>query len=830
MCSLLATLLIPSSNSYITCVKMRQHRNGRIAKSSASRFSAWPLDAETNALVRRSLANPRAALVFAVVITAAAAVGLMRLELRTDGRMLVPHDDPAVVLDARIRQEFGLRDSLVVYIETAHPAGLYNSDTLQRIRELSRAIGELEGVGAEHVMSLATENTTRLISDRLGLSFQPFLEPLPADPKGMAELRQDIDATSALLTGTLVSEDRRGLTILVDFPPSDSTADRTALYHRVLALVKPFETDGHRIFVVGAPVAQALLGEHLLADLALLLPVSVMLIAVVIWIGCRSVWGVGLALAEVGACLLFTFGAMGWAGVPVYLTTAVLPVILVTIGLADEIHIFWHYQRLTAVDPVKGEPEAVERTMREMVRPITLTSLTTGVGFLTFLTSPLPAVRSFGLFAALGIGFCLLFSLVAIPAALVLLGPGRMRRGAARPLRLGSWLERRIDRVVSRRRVALVGLSLLTAAIGIGALRLQVQDSWIDGFAEGSAFRLATEHVEEKLYGTHTLLIRLTIEDRDRVWPRVRAREGPLLDPDMLRAIGRFEAFLREQPSVGGVLGPYTHMATMSHLTVTRHRPASEIPDDPRLIQVALERFDQSRSVRRRRQVIHDDLRRSVVTLLLKGANYRDSARLMAAVRVYETEQLAPLGIRADFAGDIAVSQAMIPAIVRTQLWSLALALGGGLFVVGLLTRSLWTGLLALLPTSLALAWVFGIMGWLRIPIGVATSTFSAITIGIGVDYAIHFLERVRRTADSETPVRMRVVVHQTLPAILTDAAAVGIGFGVLGLSRVPANARLGLLVAVALVSSALLTLVGLAALLADPQPEDVATPPVDVA
>lgn len=286
----------------------------------------------------------------------------------------------------------------------------------------------------------------------------------------------------------------------------------------------------------------------------------------------------------------------------------------------------------------------------------------------------------------------------------------------------------------------------------------------------------------------------------------------------------KLEAFLREQPPVGGVLGPHSHMATMSHLTVARYQAEPEIPSDPRLVQIVLERFDQSRGVRRRREVIHDDLRRSVVTLLLKRANYRDSAQLMADIRAYETEQLAPLGIRAAFAGDIAVSQAMIPAIVRTQLQSMALALGGALLVVALFTRSLATGLLALLPTALALAWVFGIMGWLRIPIGVATSTFSAITLGIGVDYAIHFLERVRLNVSLEPGSGVGAAVREASPAILADAAAVGLGFGLLVLSQVPANARLGLLVGVALVSAALLTLVGLAALLVRPHSAPVAS------
>ncbi len=92
-------------------------------------------------------------------------------------------------------------------------------------------------------------------------------------------------------------------------------------------------------------MAEALLGTHLLADLSRLVPLAVLLLAAIVWVGCGRLRGVVLAVTEIGASLLWTFGVMGWIGSPVYLTIAVLPVILTTLCLADEIHIFWHYQR-----------------------------------------------------------------------------------------------------------------------------------------------------------------------------------------------------------------------------------------------------------------------------------------------------------------------------------------------------------------------------------------------------------------------------------------------------------------------------------------------------
>lgn len=806
-------------------------------------------------LAERSIERPWIAIAAVLALTLAAAPGMMRLTLRTDGHALVPPEDPAVLFDAEVREHFELRDPLVVLIETSHPEGIFNTDTLARVRDLTAALAALPEVGPRHVTSLATETRDRVYPGTL--NFRPFLDPFPETARDMEVLRGDISEVD-LLHGTLVSDDRRATAVMVGVPnlPVGSRAadsdgagsngtdpngtdpdgtdpdggeeasaerqsqvsaaiDRTALYYRVVEVAERFAGGTDRIRVVGAPAAEALLGTHILQDLTLLIPLAMTVIAVVVWLGCWRLWGVLLALGEVGACLVFTFGVMGWLGVPVYLPTAVLPVILTTLGLADEIHIFWHYQRVLAQEP-GAPPAGVRATMDAMTRPVTLTSLTTSLAFLSFLASSIVPVRAFGAFAALGILFCLLFSMTVIPAAMTLLRPERLRHP-----RLGEpkserhpWAERLFSPLLSRPAATLGVLALVTVALTAGVVWITVQDSWIDGFAPDSSFRQDTNRVNAKLHGTHVLLAHLVFDLPEEELPQGRKRSGALLSPEILGEIESFEEFLRQWPKVGGVLGPASQLKTVSYLWMGRNPDRRRIPQTAARVDVALDRFDQGRGEHRRREVIDDDLRRAVVTIFLKDANYRETAALMAAMRDYHREYLEPRGSTLGFAGDVAVSQAMIPAIVRTQVTSLLLALLGALLAVALLTRSWSTGLLAVLPASVAVLWVFGAMGWLEVPLGVATSMFCAITLGVGVDHGIHYLESVRRNRETSGVSAPRTALTEAGPAILADAVAIAAGFGLLAVSQVPANARLGLLVAAALLASALLTLGGLGALL----------------
>lgn len=757
-----------------------------------------------------SAARPRAALTVMLAVVLAMAPGLLRLQLRTDGHSLVPPDDPVVATDREARQTFGLRDPLLVVLETRHPDGIYNAGTLDRLARLTRDLEALPGLRPEHVQSLATESSA---SFHPGTNrFRPLLDPAPRTPARLAEVREDVESID-ILHGTLVSHDRRAAAVLVGVPgPSDpggAAVDRAALYHRVAGAARRYETASDRVSVVGAPAAEALLGEHILADLALLVPLALAVIAAVLWLACGRAWAALLGLAKVGAAQVFTLGLMGWCGQPVYLTTAMLPVLLTTIGLAHEVHLLWHYRHRPPDEPPAA---ALRRILGELAAPMALTALTTAIGFLSFLTSPVRPVSHFGLFTAVGVLFCLAWSLVATPALLALwpaaIPPSGAASGAASG-RGSRWIAGLALALASRPRLALPALALATGLLALGIPRLFVQDSWIDNFAPRSALRQDTERVDRLFAGTHVLRAVVTFAPPADQVPRIPAASGPLLAGSAVEALGRFERGLRARPEVGGVVGLASQLSTTAYLWGGRREEARGILDNPSWIFLHVRRIGNVRGEARRTELVDDGFRRTVVTVLIEDANFRKTAAVVEEIRRLERTELAPVHARVELAGDLAISQAMIPAIVHTQTGSLLGALAANILVLSLLCRSFRLGLACAAPTVVAVAWTFGLMGWIGLPLGIATSIFCAVTLGIGDDYCIHFLQRYRSAARCGARHPARAAAAQAGPAILSDAAAIILGFGLLAASRVPTNRWLGLLVVFGLASACLLTLAG---------------------
>jgi len=892
-----------------------------------------------------SIRHPKTVVALAVLVTLAIAPGAWRLRIRTDGHALVPADAEQVVSDRAIREEFRVEDPVVVLIRSDDPHGIFTAHTVELIHGLTAALRDIAGVRPSNVSSLDTEHNYRV--RRGSLKFRTFFEPMPTTRRQLDTLRDDI-RDIRLYDGTVIAFDDDAASILVGVPAG---MERTVFYTRVQEIIAELGNVPERIDVIGAPVAEALLGTHILEDLGVpevvlghrlhrsdddgvlrpprslhelrvflgrhvgLVPVAIA-IMVVIFVACfRSVTAALLPMMEVGACLIVVFGLMGWFDVPVYLTIAVLPVILTAIGVADEIHVFNRYARELRERPEQPHLDSLRAAMAEMWVPVVKTSVTTAVGFLSFALSPLGPVKAFGVFTAVGIVFCMLWSLSVVPAQLALVSPRRLVKSggtvsAGKPAASVPFFER-MGRGVMRYRWAVLGAAVVAAVLApLGVREIVIQDSWIDGFATDSEFYQATQSLNRLFLGAHMLLVcvdtghdsisgELDIDalgDHELLFPGdlmddpeslvgrrllfkragSPSAEGPthpkrprrrrwesrktyikaatrrgdaivittprrhamvkgllrlepgeklayeitpkrLMLPEVLRRIDELETFIEghRAEAVGGVIGPADYIATTRFMKL-RKEEKRRIPKTTDEIEVLWGDYKRIRGEERLRQIVNADYARCLLTVFMTNANFVDTQRLMDAIRAYEREHLEPHGTTLTFAGDVAVSQTLIDAIVTTQVRSLLVSLVGIFVVTAILGRSLIWGVLSVLPCALAVLFNFAVMGLVGMPLGVATSMFAGMTLGIGVDYAIHLLERYRlsRERGRGREASLTDAMTHTGPAVLIDAVAVAVGFGIMTLSQVPANARLGGLVVLSIVGCLAATLLVLPALL----------------
>ena len=212
-------------------------------------------------LYRFSIRHPKSAILAAVLLTVAVAPGVLRLRIRTDGHALVPTHADEIRVDRAIREEFATEDPIVILIKTDQPEGIFNVHTLTLVKNLTHEFAQLEGIRPTDLFSLATEHGHRVKPGTLQV--RKFLEPLPNTPVLLNRLRDDLRAIR-LYTGTLVSYDEQATSILVGVPHG---VNRTELFREIQETIATQGDIPEETHVIGAPVAEALLGTHLLEDL-----------------------------------------------------------------------------------------------------------------------------------------------------------------------------------------------------------------------------------------------------------------------------------------------------------------------------------------------------------------------------------------------------------------------------------------------------------------------------------------------------------------------------------------------------------------------------------
>lgn len=881
------------------------------------------------ALYRGAAQHPKRTLAVAISVVLSFASGIFRLQLRTDGQALVSQTAPEVRSDAEIRAHFGVGDQIVVLIHTPDTNGIFNPATLQLIRSLTEEFKRIPGVTAANVMSLATERNFRLRPNTL--SFQTLLEPPLVTPAELSLLKNDLLRLD-LYTGTLISFDGKSAVILLAVPDA---INRAEFYRDISRIVASQKSAANEIAVTGAPVAESLFGIQILRDLGVprlvlgatagidgssedwriprsvhqlrvfvakhigLMPLAVLVMMLVLLVCFRNLPAAVLPLPGVAATLLIVFGLMGWLGVPIYLTTAVMPLLLTVISVTNDIYLFSRYVALLREHPGRNHIELIEEAFGKLTRPIVVTSLAATIGFWSFGFSPLKAVQSFGWFAGIGALFGLLISLTVVPALLALIRPQRLvcereTETSSVATLLGSWFGRMGELIVRNRGLVIGGAVVALAIAPFGLRRVVVQDSWTSGFDPESEFRRVTEQVNKNFLGMHLLqisaeaaqtlvaeipatainppnialpgsllnepiciagntltltdaysskVLRLRIEAATREGDQIIARLAfdetgrsilnsltnaagfrvaiPVrtqCQPEVMRAIGDLESFIRSrrQYAVGGVLGPLDYLETIRFMARGGDAQARALPDNAVETKLLWDFYASVLGQQRLHQIVDPDYSASLTTVFLKDANFVDTAKLMRDIRDFERDHLSAKGIKLTFAGDVAVSQSLIRDIVSTQMQSLLWSTIGIFFVVALLARSWQWGFYCLLPSLLAVAVKFAGMGWMNIPLGVATSMFAAMTLGLGANCAIHLMEgfTVARQLGKASREAVTLSLRQTGPAALVNTLAVSLGFGVLMLSQVPANARLGILLVLGMVNCAIASLLLLPALL----------------
>ena len=737
----------------------------------------------------------------AAVLVGIAASGTLFLEFSADHRIYFSEDNPQLLAYDAMEKTYG-KSGNVFFAVAPEDRDATSALALEATAWLTEQSWQIPY--STRVDSVTNFQHTTADGDDI-LVRDLVDEAVRADPGERSRIRA-IALDEPRLAARLLARDGGvgGINVIVQLPGEDEVLEgpRVVEFARGLADEVRERFPGIDVRMTGLVIFNQAFMEASLGDLKTLVPASFAAMTLMLVLLVRSFSATFAIMLVVALSVMSAVGLGGWVGLPMTAPSAVAPIVVLTVAVANCVHIFStlvHCMQAeasrTLADRGSGallrrtrtgelKRDAIVESMRVNLQPVFLASLTTALGFLSMNFSEVPPFRQLGTFVAFGVGAAFVLSVTFLPALLSLL-PIRVRatghRHDAAMVALGEF-------VVRRRRELLWGSGLIVVALVASIPRNELNDVFLHYFDESIEFRRDADFTVEHLTGMYAMEYSLA-----------SGEPGGISDPDFLADVAAFAEWYKEQPETIHV---NVVTDTFRRLNMSMHG------DDPTEY-----RLPASRELAAQYLLLYEmslpygldlnnqiDVDRSATRMTVSTKTLSSNEVLALDRRALQwLADHAPNIVRPESSGTTLMFAYLGRRNIISMLVGTTIALIGISFVLIFALRSLRLGLTSLVPNLVPGALGFGVWGLAVGEVGVSLSIVTTMTLGIVVDDTVHFLSkyrRARRELGFASPDAVRVAFRTVGRALLTTSLVLVAGFVVIGLSSFELNAGMGKLTA----------------------------------
>lgn len=677
-------------------------------------------------IVRFAVDHPRLTVALTVLIAVALIVPIPRAVIDTDPENMLRADEPVRLTHHRVKEEFALADFLVVGFVGDND--LLTDEFLQRLEHLVELVEPLDGVIASDILAPSTVDDIFRTADG-ALAVQPLTD----DRAGWDEQPRIAERIyeNPILRGKLASRDGRAVALYIPL-------EEKKYAHTVAAVIEEeIAADGGygSYHITGLPIAEETFGHQMFLQMGISAPLAGLFITLLMLVFFRRL---GIVLAPMIAAIMTVAATMGLlvlSGFTVHIMSSMIAIFLLPIAVLDAIHVLSELHDRYRVSGSRRE--AIIRTIDELYAPMLFTTVTTCVGFLSLFFAPIPPVRVFGGFVAFGVAVAWLLTMTFLPAYLMLLPEKVMARFGASEESHGALgrLLPRLGRFAVRGRYAVLLTVLAIAVLAAwGVSRIEVNDNPTKWFKKSHPIRVAEQELSAHLAGTYMAYLEFDAQATE---------SGSVKNPETLHLMEGLQEQLAAMPQVGSTTGVTDIVKKVRYELKDGAEGSYIIPDDA--VEIAQELFLYEASGGDPDDLfkfITPDGDKAVLWLQLKDGDNQSVADVVDAAEAYLAAAPVPSGMHFDWAGLTYINVVWQEKMVLGMRNALLGSFGVVLVMMTLLLRSITLGVIAMIPLSVTIGFVYGAVGWVGKSYDMPIAVLSSLTLGLSIDFAIHFLKR----------------------------------------------------------------------------------------
>ena len=697
------------------------------------------------------------------------------LSINADILSSLPDNDPDAVLLKQIGEKFGGNNMGIIILETDN---IYKKEVIEDIVSITDTVSTIEGITS--VTSLT--NIINIKRQEFGFEIGKLVDEyeIPETAAEFVTLRENVMGNDMYI-GSIVSEDGTATIIIFTL---ESGADVREVASKVISSTQSLNLS-ENLYYIGSPMLVTYISELMKGDLMRLLPIAFLVIAIILFLSFRSISGVILPLLTAVIAIVWSLGIMSTLGYSMSMISNNIPIILLAVGTAYTIHVLNRVNQLRKTNPDK----AIVKALEYVLIPVILAAATTIIGFLSFIFGAyLDMIVDFGIFTALGTFFACLFSIFLVPALLDVFQSKNKDKSQTSELSKQSFLS---DRFLSPLNVllfkhpkyVLTTWSILIIISIAGTFFIERSVDIQDFFKKGNPTREAERIMVEKFGGTKPVFVLF---------------KGDMQSPEVLNLMIETGAYMEKSEDI------YNTQSIADLISQLNTAVSGEdgIPDNQAKIEQLWFLIDGNEVLQR---FVSEDLDEGIIISKFKSPDNSSKKAFVSYMETFINEHSTE-SCQIEITGMPFVDITMDRSLVNSQFGSIAIAIIFVIIFVGIVLRSITSGIYSAIPIVAAIIILFGVMGITGIPLNIATVLVASVALGIGIDYSIHIISHFNHgyqlTGDAEMSIKEAIMISGK--AIIINVVSVSAGFLVLIFSDMVPLQYFGFLIALSMFGSSL--------------------------
>ena len=755
-------------------------------------------------LTEFSIKHPMVVVMISVIVTLVFLGAFPSIKTDTDPVHMLPSDNKTVTLYNSLKSEFKVNDIVALGVQSKDGSSLFTTEGLKKIHNITQDILGIEGIEKvvvlEDIISVST--TFDIVKNDAGeLLITPLMKNPPKTQMQAKQILKSLN-DNPMLGGKMAARD--GSLVGVFIPLQIGQKEQSyALGEKIKVIANKYLGENEKYYFAGLPIAESTFGNEMFIQMAVYAPLAGVVIFLLMLFFFRSIKIVMAPMMLGVMVVIWSMGALIYSGNVIHIMSSMIPIFLLPIAVLNSIHIL---SKLS--DKMKegiGKKDAINHVMKELFNPMLYTSLTTIVGFTSLATTGIPPVVVFGVTVGFGVFLSWILSMVFIPSYTMLLKEKDLKGFSGETkksfvIEVVQYFKKLADR--SALGVILTAVFIMGVSY-VGVTKIIINDNPVRWFKTQHELRQADQVMNKKLAGTYMANLYFKVP----VTPAAEA-EGEsdfddfaeeetalasIKDPVVINYMNKIGNFLQTvkgadgKPIVGGVTSIVDVLKKIGDVAVGDR----SIPDSREKISQYMFLFE-SGDVKKGKDmwklITPGDSLTSQMWVYFKSGDNQNMSVLIKALDQFMVKNPLPefelagggkAKLQVSWSGLMAINNVwqaeMVDGMMKALIGSFIIVF----FMMVFLFRSVRWAIIAMLPLSITIVFIYGAIGFTGKFYDMPIAILSSLTLGLSVDFAIHFIEHARMYNEKfqDFVVTFSELFNGTAQAIWRNVLVISIGF-----------------------------------------------------